>query len=179
MPRVIFAGRAHSAPEWRRCCWPRCETLAEAGGPPLCEDHFAQVGMMWLKERTIWGTEYVAKERAARDAEREAFGARRRDRLEAQSVVYYVRIGDRVKIGHTINLKQRLSALRLDADAVLATEPGGRVREAERHRQFDAERVGKREDFNPSRRLLAHIDAIRVEHGDPVITTYVSGAESA
>lgn len=79
------------------------------------------------------------------------------------SVVYYVRLGDHVKIGTTVNLTLRLRALYLDHDAslLLAVEPGGFELEQIRHEQFDAERVhANRELFNPSPRLLAHIDSL-------------------
>lgn len=102
------------------------------------------------------------------------FDTKRRQQLKAQSVVYYVRIGDRVKIGFTTNIKQRLSGLRIyDADHVLATEPGGRDLERRRHQEFADERVSPRhEDFNPSRKLLAHIALVREQHGEPKVTTF-------
>lgn len=103
---------------------------------------------------------------------RERQRVKRQASPEDRSQVYYVRIGDHVKIGYSINMHQRLSALRVNRDAVLATEPGGRDLERQRHAQFAAERVGRREDFNPSRRLLAHIEAVRAKHGEPRITTW-------
>lgn len=108
--------------------------------------------------------------------EYESQQARRRKRLLDQSQVYYVRIHDHVKIGYSTNIKQRMGALRVPVENLLATEPGGRDLEAIRHEQFAAERVGRLEDFNPSRRLLAHIEAIKAEHGEPKVTTYRSGA---
>lgn len=98
---------------------------------------------------------------------------RRKKAQSALSQVYYVKIHDHVKIGYTINLKARCQGLRVDTDAVLATEPGGRALESERHRQFAAERLGRREDFEPSRRLLAHIQDVLRENGPPNITDYV------
>lgn len=73
-------------------------------------------------------------------------------------VVYYLDLasGD-VKIGFTTNLAMRVQALRRPMSAVMATESGGRDVEAERHRQFAGERIGRREDFAASPRLLAHI----------------------
>lgn len=72
-------------------------------------------------------------------------------------VVYYLELaGGDIKIGYTANLKQRLMDLRRPADALLATESGGREVEARRHAQFADERLGRREDFKASPRLLAH-----------------------
>lgn len=79
-------------------------------------------------------------------------------------VVYYVRLGDHIKIGTTSNLTARLNSLYVDhdPDLLLAVEPGGRDLESQRHSEFAAERVyANRELFNPSPRLLSHITAIR------------------
>lgn len=88
----------------------------------------------------------------------------------AQSVVYYAKIGQYVKIGTTINMKRRMAGLAMDA--VLATEPGGVELESQRHREFAEFRAIRREYFWPQPRLLDHIEAVRRDHGDPVITTY-------
>lgn len=86
--------------------------------------------------------------------------AERADR-ERRAVVYYLDLGDRIKIGFTTNLPERVAALRLDQDVVMATEPGGRDVERRRHEQFADERYGRREDFAPSDRLLQHIWSLR------------------
>jgi hypothetical protein len=79
------------------------------------------------------------------------------------SLVYYVRIGDHVKIGTTTNLTARLNALQVDRipGALLGTEEGGRDVERMRHRQFEADRIdSRRELFIPSSRLMAHIKTL-------------------
>lgn len=150
------------------CCWSGCFT--EATHLPLCEQHLREAGYAWVRDnidlvRAVCGTvtddellfERVRQTIDQRHPEREAqHEAARRDR-EAGALVYYLRIGDRIKIGFTTNLRQRLMDLRLDPPAVLATEPGGRDVEARRHHEFAAERYGRREDFAASDRLLAHI----------------------
>lgn len=155
------------------CCWPDC--FAEAGHPdvPLCEAHFREAGMAWLRDnielvREVAGvaSQDIMFDRVRRDAEaarpaREALWAQERAEREAGAVVYYVQIHDRIKIGFTTNLRQRVADLRLDQAAVLATEPGGRDVEYRRHHQFAEERYGRREDFAPSDRLLAHIETLR------------------
>lgn len=55
------------------------------------------------------------------------------------SVVYYMRIGNRVKIGYTTNLASRLSTI--NPEELLVVEPGNRLKEIERHRQFSHLRV--------------------------------------
>lgn len=49
-------------------------------------------------------------------------------------VVYYLRFGDRIKIGTTTNLRTRL--ISVPCDEVLAVEPGSYALERERHEQF-------------------------------------------
>jgi excisionase family DNA binding protein len=71
--------------------------------------------------------------------------------------VYYIRFGDRIKIGTTKCLTARLSDL--PHDEVLATEPGGRDVETRRHRQFAAQKI-RREWFRPDPVLLEHIAAL-------------------
>lgn len=81
-------------------------------------------------------------------------------------VVYYLAFGDRVKIGTTRNLPQRVAVL--PHDEILAVEPGGREVEQRRHREFAASRLGKTEWFEPSAALRAHINTLRVQHGRPM-----------
>lgn len=68
--------------------------------------------------------------------------------------VYYILFGDRVKIGYTTNLSERLRAI--PHDAVLAVEPGSMQDERARHAQFhDLRVVG--EWFRYEEPLQSHI----------------------
>jgi hypothetical protein len=73
--------------------------------------------------------------------------------------VYYVRVGDLIKIGMTTNLKQRLSAYP-PGSQLLAAELGGQAREAQRHREFSHLLASRKEWFHPGPDLMAHIDAL-------------------
>lgn len=82
-------------------------------------------------------------------------------------VVYYLAFGERIKIGTSRNLPQRLKSIY--HDKVLAIEPGGVSLERRRHAEFRADRVdGQREWFHVTDRLLAHVKALRAQHGEPV-----------
>lgn len=86
------------------------------------------------------------------------------------SVVYYVRIRPGViKIGVTINLDDRLKAMRMSAPGdLLAAEPGDRAVEKARHAKFADFRMDcRREDFAEADELLAYIRAVRSRYGDP------------
>ncbi|UGB36502.1 GIY-YIG nuclease family protein [Microbacterium sp. cx-55] len=74
-------------------------------------------------------------------------------------IVYYLGFRDRVKIGTTVNPRQRFAAIR--HDRVLAFERGDRMREHLRHAQFAEERLGRSEWFVRSSALDAHIDTLR------------------
>ena len=80
-------------------------------------------------------------------------------------VVYYLRFGDRVKIGTTANPRQRLG--RLWHDELLAFERGDRVVERSRHERFAEHRHGRTEWFVAHPDLLAHAEALRAGVDDP------------
>lgn len=83
-------------------------------------------------------------------------------RAEVNEVVYYVRFGDRVKIGTTKNLDKRLPFI--PHDEVMATEPGGPYVEQQRHKQFKHLRakVGRsREWFRLAPELVEHIAGVK------------------
>jgi uncharacterized Zn finger protein len=73
--------------------------------------------------------------------------------------VYYLRFGDRVKIGTTTNLALRLVAI--PHDELLATEPGSLALEKQRHEQFAHLRV-RGEWFSHAGALADYIDSLRV-----------------
>ena len=73
-------------------------------------------------------------------------------------VVYYIRFGDRIKIGTTSRLLARMRDL--PKDELLVTEPGGRDLERQRHREFAAFRVTG-EWFKAETPLLVHIARLR------------------
>lgn len=75
--------------------------------------------------------------------------------------VYYVRLGQLVKIGFSTNVEQRLKSFRTThADiALLATEAGTARTERRRHAAFDAYRV-RGELFTLGPELAAHISRL-------------------
>jgi len=73
-------------------------------------------------------------------------------------VVYYLRYGDRVKIGTTANPRQRFAAIW--HDEVLAFERGDRRLEQRRHAQFSADRFGGSEWFRLTSAIAEHADTL-------------------
>jgi hypothetical protein len=80
-------------------------------------------------------------------------------------VVYYLRFGDRIKIGTSVNPRQRFAGIR--HDELLAFERGNRLTERRRHAQFAAHRLGRSEWFAAHDEILAHIDILRQGVDDP------------
>lgn len=78
------------------------------------------------------------------------------DDLEARGLVYFVRINDLIKIGKTLQLKQRITSYSYPGLKVLATERGYTVREAVLHNQFAAFRRSG-EWFEAAQPLLDYI----------------------
>lgn len=77
-----------------------------------------------------------------------------------EPIVYYMKMGDLVKIGTSTNIAGRLEALR--PERLLAVEMGGHQIEAQRHRQFAADR-NHGEWFRASADLATHMERIRAE----------------
>jgi len=73
-------------------------------------------------------------------------------------LVYYLRFGDRIKIGTTTNLERRLVVI--PHDELLATEPGSFSVEHHRHRQFANLRLTG-EWFTAAPQLLTFVESIR------------------
>ena len=80
-------------------------------------------------------------------------------------VVYYLRHGDRLKIGTTANPRQRFAAIW--HEQLLAFERGDRRLERRRHDQFAADRFAGSEWFRMSPALSAHVASVAAGVSDP------------
>ena len=80
-------------------------------------------------------------------------------------VVYYLRYGDRIKIGTSSNPRQRIASL--PHDEVLAFERGGRLLEQRRHVQFAEHRIIGTEWFEAHEALVAHVAELSDGVDDP------------
>lgn len=113
-----------------------------------------------------------AMQEAQQALEKTARERERRERVnriaaEIRSLVYYIRIGEYIKIGTSIRPKARIASY--GVGELLAVEPGDRKIEEERLRQFAHLRAARREYFKPAEELMKHIKAVREEHGDPEV----------
>jgi len=80
-------------------------------------------------------------------------------------VVYYMLLGNRVKIGTTTNMAKRKQSI--GAEAVLAFEPGDAALERERHDQF-ADLRTHAEWFRYESPLVEWIEQVRERHGEAI-----------
>lgn len=131
------------------CCWPGCDA-AHGETTPLCRPHMVKV---WH----IVGNEARTILEWARDKEPQP-----RPYADGQGYVYFIRFRDRIKIGWTGNVKQRLSDL--PHDEVLAVIPGTMTHEKQCHAAFAHLRYSG-EWFRPGPDLLAFIEDVRQQHG--------------
>lgn len=77
------------------------------------------------------------------------------------SVVYYARISDHIKVGHTGNLVERMKWYPPSA-VLLALEPGGPEVESRRKDQFRHLLDARNEWFLPGPDLLEHVKALAI-----------------
>lgn len=155
-------GRRNPIAEIETCCWPGCpaDRYDASDAPPFCGNHMVRCAV-YISASV---TDLLDADASARSKVTPLLPDLAGPRTLTDAVVYYVRLGNHIKIGTTTNLAARLNALYVDHDPelLLATEPGGRDVESLRHHEFDQERVyANRELFNPSRRLLEHIESLR------------------
>jgi hypothetical protein len=95
---------------------------------------------------------------ATHDERRLATLARRTVRRPTQSVVYYMRLGNRCKIGWSADVNTRMQTIA--AEELLATEPGGPKLEQQRHDEFRRLRTSG-EWFRYESPLTEHVEQLR------------------
>ena len=121
----------------------RCRTVPVAGvGVDVCTEHLAEIRALFAPPES--STPPLAA-------------------LASQPVVYYLRFGDRVKIGTSANFEVRRHAI--PHDEILAVEPGNELVETARQNQFRRFNV-KGEWFRAGGALLAHAKALRQLHAE-------------
>lgn len=81
-------------------------------------------------------------------------------------VIYYVRVGEFIKIGRTKNFADRMRSLW--PEEILAIEYGPGRRESERHTQFSEAHAMRRDYFHPTPELMEHIAELAMIESIPV-----------
>lgn len=150
-----------NATHWTRCTAQRksgnfCDAPSLPDVPfPICLHHASEL-FSYVRDRLHWDVSNLGKARMRlAGMTREDIEIDRRQR-ETLGVVYYVRLGDVIKIGTSQDVATRVKDYPPHAE-LLATEMGGPILEAERHHQFNEYLTAGREWFIPGARLVAHI----------------------
>lgn len=169
-----------------RCAWPGCRERMQkplpGGGTMenrygvLCDVHAVDVAIavvqeqrdhnrMWefFKQQSTEQAVRVAEMRAEEERYEAEKAALRQDR---EGFVYYLRVGERIKVGYSVDVKRRMRAYPPGSE-LLAVEPGDKKLEHKRHRQFAASLVDGREWFSPTADLMELIDEIFRVYGNP------------
>lgn len=87
-------------------------------------------------------------------------------RQDRDGFVYYLKVGERIKVGYSVDVKRRMRAYPPGSE-LLAVEPGDRDLETQRHRQFAGSLLDGREWFRPTPDLLELVAEIVSVHGEP------------
>jgi hypothetical protein len=171
------------------CAWPGCEDR-EVGSTVkvqgyemegrrigvLCMKHAGDVAMAWFEEGVHAAKLHEFLTREVVPVDNRGLDRLRREKEQAQIVerqrgdslgfVYYVRIGDRIKIGFSTDVKKRMRSYPPRSE-LLAVEPGDFDVERKRHLQFQGSRADGREWFTPTQDILDHCNSLIIKHGSP------------
>jgi hypothetical protein len=174
-----------ATPNVERCAWPNCREPLELPMPGgqmsnrygvLCSAHAVDVAVAVIQHQThmqrVWNFfEQQTTERAVRAekwrAEDERYEAEKAAlRQDREGFVYYLMVGERLKIGYSVDVKRRMRAYPPGSE-LLAVEPGDRDLETQRHRQFAGSRTDGREWFRPTPDILDLVEEIVTTYGEP------------
>lgn len=139
------------------CIADMCGTRAQIADPvPLCQRHVFQVVSAAFP--LVMNAAAPAFGAIATEGERVDAGALMGNG-QHEPIVYFIRNGDRVKIGTTRNLRTRVSTLSLRPEDVLLALPGDSAVEAKIHDQFRELRTSTTEWFKNGPELERFIAA--------------------
>lgn len=139
---------------------------------PGCRDYKLVRNLVCLNHSVeIWGhvqslkgeplvQEAILESVAERERRLEELEKRRAEARKQLGWIYYLKLDDRIKIGWTSNLGQRLQSYPPYAQS-LTEHPGTRADERDLHRTFKPSRSSGREWYFPTPELMAHIDRVR------------------
>lgn len=135
-----------------------CHRFAVPDAPfRICREHMEEAYLHWLDHRVDI---YRSNPGLPYDPMLETLAY---PTPEMPPLVYYIRFGDRIKIGYTTSIEARLA--NLPHDELLAIEPGPMDLEKMRHQQFKHAKI-RGEWFHPHPDLLSHIEML-IEHYGP------------
>lgn len=167
-PEVLFARRPAAY-----CVYSDCRERASYHQMPICREHAAQAWKAFEDiepesyKRLVRGeTREIASEARALKAK---VDETKRLAVHRPGTIYFVRIGDRIKIGFTTDLYRRMCQYPPNSE-LLAIHPGTPGLERQTHKQFAHHLADGREWFRPNRELADHIEKVRKQYpGTPTM----------
>jgi len=132
---------------------------------PVCARHAIRLWKRVTDHLEARGNDPLARARLV-NGMLDGFEAKRPAPETRVARVYYVQVGELIKIGTTVTIKQRMLAYG-PARKLLTTELGGYELERQRHRQFARLLEAGNEWFRPGPELIEHINGLRKANGAP------------
>lgn len=179
--RLAIAG------EWDVCCIPGCEERPTAPGGvvnrepgplalPICTRHVVIARSMgqsrwanpdFVQMREVYARQVIEDEEAAEEA--------RERRVENGPTelpqIYFVRVGELVKVGWSSTLRSRLKSYGADTE-VLCHYPGSRADETTLHRQLRPSLAKGREWYFDCPAVRLFIDDAIARYGKPTVEPF-------
>lgn len=110
------------------------------------------------REAAERGARAEEHERLTRQAEHDGL-------MTEPGTIYYLRVGDLIKIGYTIDIDQRMRQYPPNV-TLLATHPGTRETERQMHHKFLHRLTKGREWFSPCDEIDRHVQDVLTQFGD-------------
>lgn len=129
--RAMWGKRPDRRAFYDMCCWPECDQPSVDESVPLCQRHHLTAWRTFEK-MALWPLEELRRDYLDRRTSHRP-GPTRPNR-ETVGLVYFIRLGSRVKIGFTSNIRARLADL--PHDEVLGVAVGGFADEKRCHDAF-------------------------------------------
>lgn len=147
---------------------------------PLCEDH-AWLAYEALRRETVESEareisrlQWIAwdeEDRLKKEEQDRANSERWKNQTSIEAgFIYYLRVGDLIKIGYTRSIPDRLKAYPPHS-TLLATHPGTLKVERQMHHKFLHQLKQGREWFEPAEDLLAHIESVKQDFKQSFLVT--------
>lgn len=156
----------------RECALPMCTQPpiwdTRDGALGVCYMHGGQIAIHF--DRLDEERKEVTEARVQREFKLRAQIKKHDEEAAARAIeagwVYYIRVDERIKIGYSADVRERMRAYPPHSD-LLAVHPGTRTLEREMHAMFKGALAAGREWFHPVPDLLAHIEQVVTEFGKP------------
>lgn len=148
------------------CAYPGCRNGMMFHVGPVCHEHALLIAEAVNRSQA----KPITEAHAAAALRRQRDDERARQLAESRGTqpgwIYYVRIGDRVKIGYSTDVKRRMGEYPPES-RLLAVHPGTRKLETEMHQRFAGSRAAGREWFRETVEITEHIAQVLDQFGEP------------